>query len=57
MTRAFGIRNLKDLEPLDPAPVRVEWERTRYRDLDNIALTELDLRELAKAPGFIAINA
>jgi twitching motility protein PilI len=57
MTRAFGIRNLKDLEPLDPAPVRAEWERTRYRDLDNIALTELDLRELAKAPGFTAINA
>ncbi|HTN50076.1 MAG TPA: chemotaxis protein CheW [Burkholderiaceae bacterium] len=57
MTRAFGIRNLKDLEPLEAVPSRGEWERTRYRDLDNIALTELDLRDLAGSPAFTAIHA
>jgi twitching motility protein PilI len=57
VSRAFGIRNLKDLEPLDAAPVKGEWDRNRYRDLDGIALTELDLRELAVAPAFTAIHA
>lgn len=56
VTRAFGIRNLKDLEALDAAASSVGWERSRYRDLDGTTLTELDLRELAAAPAFTSIN-
>jgi twitching motility protein PilI len=57
ITRAFGIRNLKDLEALEAPASSVGWEHSRYRDLDGMTLTELDLRELAKAPAFTAINA
>jgi twitching motility protein PilI len=57
ITRAFGIRNLKDLESLDAPASPVVWERSRYRDLEGMTLTELDLRELATAPAFTAINA
>lgn len=57
VTRAFGIRNLKDLEPLDTgAPARAPWERSRFRDLDGITLTELDLRELAASAVLTAIH-
>jgi twitching motility protein PilI len=56
ITRAFGIRNLKDLEEAGEA-AGAPWERRRYRDLEGIALTELDLRELAAAPAFTAIHA
>jgi chemotaxis signal transduction protein len=58
VTRAFGIRNLKDLTPLDgvtPAAARPEWEQARYRDNDGLTMTELDLRELAKSPSFASI--
>ncbi|HEX7156774.1 MAG TPA: chemotaxis protein CheW, partial [Burkholderiaceae bacterium] len=38
ITRAFGLRNLKDLEPLPPGPATGDgartWETKRYRDLD-----------------------
>jgi len=58
VTRAFGIRNLKDLEPVESDGVtRPGWERSRYRDLEGMTLTELDLRELAAAPAFGAIHA
>jgi twitching motility protein PilI len=57
VSRAFGIRNLKDLEALPAAASAVGWERSRYRDLDGTTLTELDLRELAAAPAFTSINA
>ena len=57
ITRAFGIRNLKDLESVDTTPSASGWERSRYRDLEGMALTELDLREVAAAPAFTAINA
>jgi twitching motility protein PilI len=58
VTRAFGIRNLKDLEPVESdGMTRPGWERSRYRDLEGMTLTELDLRELAAAPAFGAIHA
>jgi twitching motility protein PilI len=57
VTRAFGIRNLKDLEPLpaavDPA---VPWESGRFRDLDGALFTELDLRQLVAAEAFATIG-
>ena len=39
------------------ASARPGWERSRYRDLEGMTLTELDLRELAAAPAFGAIHA
>jgi twitching motility protein PilI len=57
ITRAFGIRNLKDLESVDTTVSASGWERNRYRDLEGMTLTELDLREVAAAPAFTAINA
>lgn len=59
VTRAFGIRNLKDLDPLDATTGSggSDWERNRWRDRDGMLMTELDLRELAHAPVFTAISA
>ena len=57
ITRAFGIRNLKDLMALPAAgETAASWEQLRYRDADGLAFTELDLRELARFPGFAAIG-
>lgn len=60
VTRAFGIRNLKELTPLDgaaPAPsICPSWEQARYRDKDGLTMTELDLSELAKSPSFASIG-
>ncbi len=59
VTRAFGIRNLKDLTLLDGATApraRPDWEQARYRDNDGLTMTELDLRELAKSPNFVSIG-
>lgn len=57
VTRAFGIRNLKDLMALPPAGEgAASWEQLRYRDADNVAFTELDLRELARSAAFAAIG-
>ncbi len=57
VSRAFGIRNLKDLTPLDGAPPagRASWEHERYRDHDGLMLTELELRELATSAHFASI--
>ena len=57
ITRAFGIRNMKDLDTLETSAPESGWERSRFRDLDGMTLRELDLRELAAAPAFTAINA
>jgi hypothetical protein len=57
ISRAFGIRNLKDLTPLESAVgQQASWEQARYRDIDGVALTELNLRELAASPAFVAIG-
>jgi twitching motility protein PilI len=57
ITRAFGIRNLKDLTALPPAgESAANWEQVRYRGADGVAFTELDLRELARSPAFVAIG-
>jgi twitching motility protein PilI len=57
ITRAFGIRNLKDLAPLPPAgDIAPGWEQVRYRGADGIAFTELDLKELARSPSFASIG-
>ena len=57
ITRAFGIRNLKDLTALPPAgEPAAHWEQVRYRGTDGVAFTELDLRELARSPAFASIG-
>ncbi|HZA96815.1 MAG TPA: chemotaxis protein CheW [Burkholderiaceae bacterium] len=57
VTRAFGIRNLKDLTPLDGTPPmgRASWEHARYRDNEGLTMTALELRELATSAHFAAI--
>jgi twitching motility protein PilI len=65
ISRAFGLRNLRDLERVQDAS-RVEaaeatarrrpWETRRYRDSDGSVLTELDLRRLAAHEEFAAIG-
>jgi twitching motility protein PilI len=56
-TRAFGLRNLKDLQPLgtlsDPAR---PWELERFREADGTTLIELDLRRLVTTEQFSAIG-
>lgn len=57
ITRAFGIRNLKDLEPLGSSGLgAARWEHERFRDLDGTVLAELDLRELVSSDVFAAIG-
>jgi twitching motility protein PilI len=61
MNRAFGLRNLRDLERLsdadsDPARRRRPWETRRYRDADGSVLVELDLRRLAGNEDFLSIG-
>ncbi|GAB4477615.1 MAG: hypothetical protein OHK0044_24080 [Burkholderiaceae bacterium] len=57
VTRAFGLRNLKDLEAVgragDGAP---PWEAGRFRDLNGTVLTELDLGRLVAAEAFKSIG-
>jgi twitching motility protein PilI len=57
VTRAFGLRNLKDLEPLGVVsdPLR-PWERERFREADGTTLIELDLRRLVASEQFSAIG-
>ncbi len=57
ITRAFGLRNTKELEALDPGMIPGQpWETARYRDLDGTLLTELDLVRLVKAEAFASIG-
>lgn len=57
ITRAFGLRNLKDLMALPPAgESAAAWEQARFRDADGLPFTELDLREFARSPAFAAIG-
>jgi twitching motility protein PilI len=57
ITRAFGIRSLKDLTALPPAGESAPaWEQVRYRDAEGMAFTELDLPELARSPAFAMIG-
>lgn len=57
ITRAFGIRNLKDLTALPAAgESAANWEQVRYRGADGVAFTELDLRELVRSPAFAVIG-
>ena len=57
ITRAFGLRNIKDLESLGTAASDVQpWEAERYRDLDGTVMTELKLARLVTSETFAAIG-
>jgi len=58
ITRAFGLRNLRDLELVDAgAAPRRPWESRSFRDADGSTLIELDLRRLATHEDFASIGA
>lgn len=56
VTRAFGLRNLNDLSPLEPAAAAPPWEAACWRDLDGAVLTELNLGGLVASETFAAIG-
>jgi twitching motility protein PilI len=57
VTRAFGLRNLNDLEALGgPLPGAPAWEAARWRDLDGNQLSELNLAALIAGEAFASIG-
>jgi twitching motility protein PilI len=57
ITRAFGIRNLKDIEPLAAVSAASQpWLGQHYRDLDGSTLIELNLRDLLAVAEFSVIG-
>jgi twitching motility protein PilI len=57
VTRAFGLRDLNQLERLPRSDSARLWEGVRYRDADGTLLTELDLVRLLADDSFGAIGA
>jgi twitching motility protein PilI len=57
ITRAFGLRNIKDLEALGPVrdPAR-PWEARAFRDTDGTRLVEIDLQGLTSFEEFASIG-
>ncbi len=57
ITRAFGLRNVSDLEPLGPVRDAARpWEAQAYRDADGTRLVEIDLRGLTSFEEFASIG-
>jgi twitching motility protein PilI len=57
ITRAFGLRNIKDLEPLGPVQDRSRpWEARSFRDADGSRLVEIDLQGLTSYEEFTSIG-
>lgn len=56
ITRAFGLRNLKDLEALPAMDGAEPWEGARFRDADGTELTKLDLAQLLADGRFSSIG-
>jgi twitching motility protein PilI len=57
VTRAFGLRNLNDLQSLGTAAEGAPpWEQSRWRDLDGNQLTELNLGALVASEAFATIG-
>jgi twitching motility protein PilI len=56
ITRAFGLRSAKELEPLPQAEAAAPWEGARYRDAGGMTLTELDLARLVADERFASIG-
>ena len=57
ITRAFGLRNIKDLEPLGPVHEHARpWESKAFRDVDGTRLVEIDLKGLTSYEEFTSIG-
>lgn len=57
ITRAFGLRNIKDLEPLGAVHDRARpWESKAFRDTDGTRLVEIDLQGLISYEEFTSIG-
>jgi len=58
ITRAFGLRNVKDLESLGPVlDAARPWETRAFRDADGARLVEIDLQRLTTYEEFASIGA
>jgi twitching motility protein PilI len=57
ITRAFGLRNIKDLEALGPVRDRTRpWEAGSFRDADGSRLVEIDMHALTSYEEFASIG-
>jgi twitching motility protein PilI len=57
ITRAFGLRNVRDLVPLGPVQERSRpWEARAFRDADGSRLVEIDLQGLTAFDEFASIG-
>ena len=57
VTRAFGLRNIKDLVALGPVQDRERpWETRAFRDADGSRLVEIDLQGLLNFDEFASIS-
>jgi len=57
ITRAFGLRNIKDLEALGALQDRNRpWEARAFRDADGSRLVEIDLQGLTRFEEFASIS-
>jgi twitching motility protein PilI len=56
ITRAFGLRNAKDLTALPAAAPAAPWEGGRFRDADGATLVELNLARLVADERFASIG-
>jgi twitching motility protein PilI len=57
ITRAYGLRNIKDLEPLEPMSNSTRpWEARSFRDGDGSRLTEINLQGLTSYEEFTSIG-
>jgi twitching motility protein PilI len=57
ITRAFGLRNIRDLAPLGPLQDRNRpWETRAFRDADGSRLVEIDVQGLTAFDEFASIG-
>lgn len=56
ITRAFGLRNARDLNALPEAEAATPWDGARFRDADGLTLTELNLARLVADERFASIG-
>jgi twitching motility protein PilI len=56
-TRAFGLRDLNQMQQMPRLAAARPWEGDRYRDADGTVMTEIDLARLVRDEAFGAIGA
>jgi twitching motility protein PilI len=56
ITRAFGLRSAKNLDALPDTEAGAPWEGARFRDVDGMTLTELNLTQLVADERFASIG-